>query len=222
MICQRMKKLINKSIDGELTLWEREKMEKHLNRCEDCRNLYEDLHRLVEEAPNLPELEPSPHLWGKIRASILQEDAQTSSPSPSRFKISSSHFFPRFRYVIGAVLIIIMLGISIVVWRPGQRVSDLTPEQKYTLAKLEEARHYYQKAVEALTQAVASRQESLNPTLLAELQKSLVVIDNTIASYERAIRQNPQDVGLQNELLLAYQQKVNVLEEVMFLEEQRP
>jgi len=220
MKCQRIKKLINKSIDEKLNPREQEEMEKHLKRCKDCRDLYEDLYRLVEEAPNLPELEPSPHLWEKIQASLLQEETQPSPSYPSRFKISFPSLLPKFRYAVGAALILVILAVSVVIWGPrlGPGVKDPLSEQKYTLAKLEEARHYYQKAVEALTQAFATRQESLDPTLLAELQKSLAVIDTTIDSYERAIRQNPEDIGLQNELLLAYQQKVNVLEEVMFLE----
>ena len=83
---------------------------------------------------------------------------------------------------------------------------------EYALNKLVEARHHYQKAIEALTAAVEVEESNLDPEVLTELRKSLAVIEATIISYERAVRANPRDIETQTELLMAYQRKIDLLE----------
>ncbi|MCP2619803.1 anti-sigma factor [Candidatus Aminicenantes bacterium AC-334-K16] len=216
MKCKKIKKLINESLERQLSSQEKQRLESHLAKCEDCRLFSEELRQLVEVASSLEEPEPSPRVWEKIKASLQEETARLGEATKTP-EISPWAFIFRplaVRYALSGLLVVVFLGLSFFLWRQTHQPTEGLgrPGQKYALAKLAEARHHYQKAIEALTEALASQEESLDPEILAELRESLAVIEATINSYELAVRQNPRDIETQSELLMAYQRKVDLLE----------
>jgi len=87
----------------------------------------------------------------------------------------------------------------------------------FTLAKLKEAQEYYEKAVAALSEAVRSREEGMDPRLAEAFQQNLESIDATIQACQQIVRNDPDNLKARNYLLAAYRDKVSFLEEVMGL-----
>jgi tetratricopeptide (TPR) repeat protein len=88
---------------------------------------------------------------------------------------------------------------------------------EFTLAKLKEAQAYYEKAVSALSEAVRSRKEGMDPHLAEAFRQNLESIDATIQTCQQIVRNDPDNLSARNYLLAAYRDKVSFLEEVMGL-----
>lgn len=215
MKCKKIKRLINESLERELSTREEKQLEAHLAQCNDCRQFSEDLSHLVEAASSLEQMEPSPWLWSRIQAALREE-----SP-PSRKLVTTRSFFPLtslrpavVKLALSGFLVMIILGGGLFFWKQ-KGLAPFNSNRRgpeYALSKLTEARHHYQKAIEALTAAVEVEEASLDPEVLTELKRSLAVIEATINSYELAVRANPRDIETQTELLMAYQRKIDLLE----------
>ena len=59
MRCRKAHRYIDRSIDGELSGRARERLERHLEDCAECRELREDMRRIVGRAAALETPEPS-------------------------------------------------------------------------------------------------------------------------------------------------------------------
>ncbi|HZS08905.1 MAG TPA: zf-HC2 domain-containing protein [Blastocatellia bacterium] len=72
----------------------------------------------------------------------------------------------------------------------------------------------YQNAIQLLEQKIARRKDTLNPTLLAQYEKSLELINSSIAASRRAMREQPNDPTAGQFLLAAYAKKVELMQEI--------
>jgi Putative zinc-finger len=97
-------------------------------------------------------------------------------------------------------------------------------EQKFPAPRLNEdelihqqvarAAREYQNAIQLLEQKIARRRDSLNPTLIAQYEKSLDLINNSIAASRRAMREQPNNPTAGQFLLAAYAKKVELMQEI--------
>jgi predicted anti-sigma-YlaC factor YlaD len=67
--CDATRDLLGLSLDGELTAEERSLVERHLDECDDCRELHESLVLIADAIPPLDHLEPPHHLESDLSAS---------------------------------------------------------------------------------------------------------------------------------------------------------
>ncbi len=222
MKCRKMKKMMNEMIDGTLPEKDKLKLSIHLKQCPDCRKLYNDLSKLVKAADELQELSPSSQVWLNIQAGLSQSPVpERKTKVKSREKTPSLIFSPALRYGLSAALILFALtGLVAVLWmqRGGDNMAMLTPDEKYTLSKLEEADRYYRKAIKALTEAVEARKAEIDPQVLASLQANLEIIDSSIEACRQAVLNQPQNIDAQNYLLASYKEKVDLLDRMLTLE----
>ena len=72
----------------------------------------------------------------------------------------------------------------------------------------------YEKAIRLLTDIVEKRKASLDPQLVAELERNLKAIDENIAATRRAFREHPSDPEYALYMLAAYARKVDLLQEI--------
>lgn len=73
----------------------------------------------------------------------------------------------------------------------------------------------YMKAIDALAAEIeASGETNMQPSLLAEYQRNLAVVDQAITSTRRAARRNPQDTDAAEFLYTSYQSKLDLLSTV--------
>jgi predicted anti-sigma-YlaC factor YlaD len=67
--CDRIRHLLGLVTDGELTDDERRELDRHLDECEDCRELHSSLTLIADAIPPLDQLEPPDHLEADLSAS---------------------------------------------------------------------------------------------------------------------------------------------------------
>jgi anti-sigma factor RsiW len=72
----------------------------------------------------------------------------------------------------------------------------------------------YEKAILLLSDVVEKRRSTLDPMLVAELEKSLKTIDENIAATRKAFREHPSDPEYALYMLAAYARKVELLQEI--------
>ncbi len=214
MRCKQAQKLVSEYVDGNLDECRAAELEKHLESCPECREILHDLQGIVREARSLKTVVPPDAVWRRIGGALagarLEEPARRgeSAAAPGRA------LFPLRRpvWAAAAAALVIALG-GLALLRPwNARVpSNLTDRDRYTLAKLEEAKGFYQQAIKALSDAASAQTGSLDPKTAAALKHNLAVVDASIEACQAAVRHDPTNVDTQNFLLAAYKDKVDIL-----------
>ncbi len=221
MRCSKIRKYISDDIDGQLTAGKRARLERHLERCPGCRKLQVDFQRIVDSAGKLETFMPSERAWLRIKDGLEARDQQVLAFKPRKQGLFGFLFYPpRLRYVVSlAVLLVFVVGAAVLGLRywTGRGTWSEEKLQKYTLAKLDEAEHHYQKAIKALSEALSAQDENGDPLVAAILTRNLEVVDSSIATCRRTVLENPEDIEARNFLLAAYRKKVDFLNEMMAL-----
>jgi len=224
MRCRKAQRDISRSVDGELSGRRAARLERHLKTCGECRALAGDLRAIAGVAPELDAPEPSDKVWKKIRAGLADADRR-----PSRAQIGSERRplfglgVPALRHAAVAALAVILVVSGVFVGlRLGRQGRPEGPEasERYTLAKLDEAEHYYQKAIRSLSEAFASEKGALAPQVVELFDRNLAVIDATIRACRAAVLAEPDDLQARSFLLAAYTQKVTLLDSALDLQKQ--
>jgi hypothetical protein len=222
MRCRKAQEYISRSVDGELAERENARLERHLASCGECRALLEDMRKIVGRAAGLDSPEPSEAVWGKVRAGLA---AGTGGPTVRELAPERRPFFgmgvPAFRLAGAAVLGVALIAAGVVVGlRLGRQ--DVTAPRKggeaYTLAKLDEAESYYQKAIKSLSEAFTAGKGTLDPQVVELFDRNLSVIDATIQACRRAVLEEPDDLEARSYLLAAYTRKVTLLDSALDLQ----
>ena len=212
MRCSADKQKISDYVDNELNSTESQLLKKHLDGCSECQKLYEDFIKIKAEAKGLAEFSPSGQTWFKIASGIKEK--QNEVLRPTRLKQRRFVFSPSsFGWVVSAgLLLVIIVGAVAIV--PKLTLPAANSEQ-YVVSKLEEAEHYYQKAIDALWEAVSAQEENFDPQLFAVFQKNLNIIDESITACKDAVLSRPNNLDSRNYLLAAYKEKRSLLEDMM-------
>jgi hypothetical protein len=219
MRCAKARKLISEYIDGNLQAQKSALLERHLDVCLDCKHVLEDFKAIVEGAKKLEVLAPSDQTWLKIKAGLKPEEQKVLTFKPQKrgwFSLVFSR--SKLKYVLSSVVILafvvgaVILGLR---YRSGNGFTDRGDLQKYTLAKLDEAERHYQKAIEALEEAISAQAGEMDPQLAEVFKSNLEVIDSSIMACRQLALQNPENIDARNYLLSAYRGKMNFLNEMM-------
>jgi len=221
MRCSKARKLISEYIDDNLRPEQRLLLERHLEDCLDCQQLLKDFQAITEKAKNLDKLTPSPQSWLKIKTKLETEPQEVITLSPQRKDWLKSLFYkPQLKYALSSALaLLLIIGVvTLVLWfSKGKGVIVKDGMNGYTFAKLKEAEHHYQLAIEALEEAVLAQEGEIDPLTVAVFRKNLEIINTSIISCQEALQQEPDDIETRNYLLVAYMEKVDLLNEMMNL-----
>jgi anti-sigma factor RsiW len=214
MRCMQAKKLVSEYVDGALDERRAAELERHLDSCEECRELLRDFRGIVREARDMKTVTPPDTAWEKISGALagprIEEPAGRAvwRERPARAFFLSRH--PLWS-AAAAALVLVVGGLALTQpWRSGLPAGSGSADT-YTLAKLDEAKGYYRQAIKALGEAVAGQKGSLDPRLAAAFNKNLAAMDASIEACQQAVRRDPGNLENQNFLLAAYQDKVELL-----------
>lgn len=219
MRCSKAKKIISNYIDRNLKARQNTSLEKHLDVCPDCRRLLKDFQKIANSAKEIEELAPSDKTWLKIMARLRPEEKKMLVFQPRKRERFSLLFYPpKLKYALSAAVLLVFIvcaGIfGLNYWR-GKDVLSGEDLQKYTLAKLDEAEHYYQLAIKALWEAVSAQEENVDPQVVEVFKKNLELIDSSIVACRQIVLSEPGNINARKYLLAAYREKVDVLEKMM-------
>jgi len=221
MRCSKARKLVSEYIDDNLKAKQRLLLESHLEACPDCQQLLKDFQGITEKAKDLDKLTPSPESWLNIKAKLETEPQEVITLRPRREEWFKSLFYqPQLKYALGSALALLLI-ISVVtlgLWfSRGKGIVGKDDMNGYTFAKLKEAEHHYQLAIKALEEAVLVQEGEVDPLIVAVFRKNLEIINSSIISCQQALQEEPDDIETRNYLLVAYTEKVDLLNEMMNL-----
>jgi anti-sigma factor RsiW len=215
MRCTTAKKWASDYVDGNLADGRRDRFERHVKSCSDCRKLVHDFQRIVERARDLSEPSPPHETWGKILARLEEDRKWAQIPA---FAGTKNPPFSKWSFALGAASVLLVAA-GAVLLGPGLGsrsglVSQLD-RQQYTLDKLEEAESHYQKAIKALAQAVAAQEDQMDAGLAEVFKANLEIVNASIAECKQAVLNNPLDLESRRFLLAAYQEKADLLDKLL-------
>ncbi len=225
MRCTRARKQISHLIDGNIAARERTRLKKHLACCPDCGKLFEEFQKIASGARELEKLSPSPRVWLKIKERLQPEEQRVIS-FEARRKTRLAPFFsrPHFKWVLSAALLLVAIiaGLTVgLLYRAGEDVLKSRDPRAYALIKLDEAEAHYQKAIEALMEAVSGQEGHLDSRLIEVFQTNLRVIDATLQACRQAVLQEPGNIDARNILLAAYRGKLDFLQGMVELQQEQ-
>lgn len=217
MKCSAAQEWISEYVDGSLGPGREAELRAHLEDCLECRELARDFAAIARGAKSVSSLEPSPDLWSKIVAGV--KEARPEAPARPRERRTWPGTFWKpagWVYAAAAALFLVVVGGVIVRQKPWSKAG--LPKEgsvEFTLAKLQEAQGYYEKAIQALSEAVKSREGGMDPRLAEVFSRNLAAMDETIQACRQIIQRDPDNLTARAFLLTAYREKVNFLEEMM-------
>jgi hypothetical protein len=216
MRCRTAQRYISENLDGSLEGRKKARLERHLEGCPDCRAVLEHFRAIVDAAPALAGPEPSEAVWSRIRTRLAAREsglANARVPVPRRWAFGWGAPALKFAGAVALALVLVASGVyfRIGIGKKGMPERFANPE-KYTLAKLDEAEHYYQQAIKSLSEAFAAQKGQMVPQVADVFERNLAVVDATIHACRLAVMNEPDDIQARNSLLAAYMDKVTVLD----------
>jgi anti-sigma factor RsiW len=227
MRCSKAQKYISEYVDGSLDARTAVEVERHVGECRACRELLEDFRKMKSAASDLETPEPDEAVWLRIRERVASAwpAAEPVGPVrvPGRWAFGLSVPALRLAGVAAIALILIASGVVIGLRLAGRGAASYPKNsERYTLAKLDEAEMYYQKAIKSLSEAFAGEKKAMIPQVAEMFERNLAVIDATIQACREAARKEPDDLQARSYLLAAYMDKVNLLDSALEYPRQNP
>lgn len=179
----------------------------HVAHCSHCQDYLADLETIVSTAHELPaELEPPARVWVALRAQLereglIKEDVPARTAEPASRWDGFGAFFRSRALATVTVGALIAAAAILQLRQPSEPAVDRTPNIAEVLNK----------------QEADWRNMHLAGTSPADaaLEQNLREIDDFISDCERHLKQAPQDELAREYLYSAYQQKAELLAEMM-------
>lgn len=231
MTCENARTRIQDRIDGPLEGVAARDLDEHLAQCAECRGLAADLAAIAGAAGALPPIDVPDRVWlqvaGRWRAELPAPGGAVAA-SPRRKQLW-------LHGLAAAAMLAVAAGGGWIAWRatsvmPEQGPTQvLLPKPDATQAgnadgaalvetaqkDLEAAEQLYTRAIAGLEQAALASRESLEPHVVATLDRNLEVIDEAIGESRAAVQREPQSVVARESLFDALKKKVTLLQDTI-------
>jgi len=136
MKCKKIKKLLQLYIDDALTFGEKQIVEKHLEKCSECRAELKSLSVAIRLIKSLPEVSTSPDFTENLMSRISQIEEKERERVIPAWQMSLKNLWstPRYRYSLVSILTVAVFCVFafVFVFHPS-----LLPGQRETLAQVE-------------------------------------------------------------------------------------
>lgn len=220
MTHERYREAIQERADGTLGPIRRAELELHLEQCESCRRLADDLARIHDLAASLDHPAPPDRVWPQI-AGRLRQEGRIAAPAA----IAASRRYAPFALAASLLLIV---GASLYMLYPlggqpeGQGtgnppVAGAVEGYRGVETEIQLAEQHYQNAIAKLQEAARSDNDAIDVQTAATLQKNHEVIDQAIAESRAALRSEPQSATARDSLFVALKRKVVLLQDTIAL-----
>lgn len=196
--------------DGELAGDGSARVERHLQDCSACAAQLASLSLLAARVGALPRAHAvPPELWRGIRAALPPRDiAHEKSQRARNGRLLAA----------AAIIAVASSGLTVLVLRgtrPQQRTSapataSITPRVALPAQSAADERGYARSA-DALQETLAQRRDSLAPSTIATVERSLRVADSAIAEARMALARDPANRVLARLFASNYERKIDLL-----------
>lgn len=201
-------------VDGGLSGSELEAVERHLETCEVCRHVREDLQRVAGAARLLGPIEPATDLWPGLQSRIAAPDTRRASARPMSPPLLAA-----------AAVVLIAISASLAWWGRGAlgeasvmagsdvgssptsvRAAAAGPDGPVSEALATE--------LERLESVIADSRDRLEPGTVHVLERNLVLIERAIEDSYRALALDPENDFIRGHLERTYERKLEYLREI--------
>jgi len=208
MTCETIRERLNEYLDGDVGEAERQTIAAHLDSCAACSEEVQALRDLLARAAGLPrDVVPGRDLWPAIAAELRREPVVRLRP---RRRLA-----PLGGLAAAAALVAVVSGLGLFTKGgppAGQPSTRTGPE-----ADLLEPERDYAQATKELSAALDAKRDAVAPETRESLDKDLKVIDQALVDVREALRQDPQNEGLNRLLATTHRLKVEALRRVLRL-----
>ena len=219
--CDRYLNAIHELVDGTLGPIRRAELELHLETCEGCRALADDLKAIAASARSLEVMAPPDRVWQSISAQLRADGRITGGPASRRHRSTSL-------FAIAAALILAIGGSLLLLNRPDSRPAaptaqvapengnvapDVPVQMDNVATELARTEQHFQNAIEQATKNA----DGVDPATAAVLQKNLLVVNEAIAESRKALESNPQNASAQQSLYDVLKKKIQFLQDTIAL-----
>ena len=217
--CERYLNAIQELVDGTLGPIRRAELELHLESCDACRALAQDLRAIAAAAESLGPLQPPDRVWQQV-AGRLRAENRVAAPPPAIARRG------RIAVLALAAALILIVGSSLFLLRPKTPAVPQTtpvagtppppagnaaagaPVQGVDIAtELALTEKHFQNAIEQAS--------TTDPATAAVLQKNLLVMNEAIAESRKALEADPQNASTQ--LYEMLKRKIRFLQDTIAL-----
>jgi hypothetical protein len=210
-------------VDDELSASDRQALEAHIARCDDCREAVAELRRVMEQAGALEPREPERDLWTGI-AERIGEGPAVEAPKIVPIETRRPRWrMPEFTFsapqLVAAGMLIAVLssaGVWFVLRGPvSESPAGGTDPIATTLPGGVDALPVsgYEQTILELEGTLAENRSRLDPATVEILEQNLAIIDVAIAQSREALAADPASSYLYRHLNRQMQQKVDLLEQ---------
>jgi anti-sigma factor RsiW len=230
MTCNDLNEALVDLVDGRLDGAEQRGVERHLEGCENCRALVEDLRSVRAAAFMLDRREPKAATWSKLQAAVAAEPAPKGRLLDMALSRGARGFAGPTNWTVwvgaaAALILATVIGLLPLLNREpvhddsaqaaASDPAEITVES--VTAEFEAAERHYQKAIDDL-QTIANKDTGeLDPQVASVLQKNLTVIDQAISESRDALKAQPANASAQSGLFEGLRTKVALLQQTVEL-----
>jgi len=213
MKCQKIEALLSGWLDGELSTAEAGALDEHLEGCDMCRAMADDLQAITGAAADLAEppegvAEPAADQgWARLAGTLGVEE----KPAPSR-----ARRWPLAALAAGLAAAALLVG-SLALQDPAEL--DTTLAEQRALAELELLFAQQERVIGSLRGLVERRRPDWDPELRKVFEQNAALVDAAVEECRRAVKRLPGDPELKVALAEAYSRKVDFLKTFSGLEE---
>jgi hypothetical protein len=200
--CRNITPILSEYVDGLLSAPEYEQVEAHLAQCAHCRELADDLRRLVSELGDLPAHRPPDELKQRIQ---LRARAQGLIAERRPFWLR-----PAAGWIVAAAACL-LLAVLLLPGTGGSPAPDPTAEMSDIYHDLRSAENLYLNAIDRMDQLASLKLDQMPPEMRQTFETNLALINQTLAESRTYVLENAQNPRAWEYLLAAYQKKVEFL-----------
>lgn len=205
--CERYLNAIQELVDGTLGPIRRAELELHLESCDACRALAEDLQAIATAAQSLEPLTPPERVWQQV-SGRLRAEGRASSTGPGlvrRHSVAVLALAAALVFVVGGSLYLLKRQAAVAPSGPAPVASAPAPGTPPPAPGNATAAAPVQ-AVDIATelalidkhfQNVIGQASTKDPATAAVLQKNLLVMNEAIAESRKALEADPQNRSTQ-------------------------
>ena len=205
--CERYLNAIQELVDGTLGPIRRAELELHLESCDACRALADDLQAIATAAESLEPLTPPERVWAQV-AGRLRTEGRVSGPGPMavrRHSVAILALAAALVLVVGSSLYFLTRQAPVppatsapVASAPAPATPQSPPGNAAAPAPVQAGDIATElAAIDKHFQNVIEQASTRDPATAAVLQKNLLVMNEAIAESRKALEADPQNGSAQ-------------------------
>lgn len=216
---------LSEYLDGELLEGERIALEAHLQSCDECSAVLNDLRRVVRRARSLEDRAPMRDLWPAIAGRIGATPAASEVVDlASRRRGGRRWSFSLPQLAAAGIALMAVSGGAVWLLRSPSGTAGVAPivtapsgTPATNVSTNRNASQSYAAAVADLERVLADGRRQLDSTTVRIIELNLAAIDQAIAQAQRALDADPANLYLNTHLAETMRRKLDLLRQAAAL-----